>query len=176
MNDMTNKNVDITPESKVGAILNAYPELEDTLLEMSPAFSKLKNPVLRKTVAKVANLRQVAQIGNIPLGELINKLRKEAGFDEMHVTESEDTKGNEPEWLKESEIAKSWDARPVIENGEQPMARVLKELNELESGGIFELITPFSPAPLIDIARQRDIEVWIRKMDDTTVKTYFRKG
>ncbi len=172
---MNKGKLDITPESKVGAILDAYPQLEEVLLEISPAFSKLKNPVLRKTVAKAANLRQVAQIGNIPLGELINKLRKEAGFDEMEVTNSEGTRANEPEWLEEFSIAKSWDARPVIESGEQPMSKVLNELKNLESNQVFELITPFVPAPLIDIARKRDIDVSVRKIDDAIVKTYFRK-
>ncbi len=49
----------IIPDSKVGALLQEFPQLEDVLIQMSPAFGHLRNPVLRKTVAKVATLRQV---------------------------------------------------------------------------------------------------------------------
>lgn len=41
----------ITPETKLKDILDTYPELERVLLEISPAFAKLQNPLLRKTVA-----------------------------------------------------------------------------------------------------------------------------
>ena len=44
----------ISPKTKVGELLDAYPELESVLMEMSPAFEKLKNPILRRTVARVA--------------------------------------------------------------------------------------------------------------------------
>ncbi|MBE0410006.1 MAG: DUF1858 domain-containing protein, partial [Anaerolineales bacterium] len=72
---------DITPQTKIKVLLDKFPQLEDVLLEISPTFAKLKNPLLRKTVAKVADLRQVAQIGNVSIGELINKLRQEAGIE-----------------------------------------------------------------------------------------------
>ena len=39
--------IPITPETKVGEMLEAYPQLEEVLLEISPTFRKLRNPVLR---------------------------------------------------------------------------------------------------------------------------------
>ncbi|MDD4434532.1 MAG: DUF1858 domain-containing protein, partial [Parabacteroides sp.] len=48
---------------KVAELLNDYPEIEDTLLSLSPAFAKLRNPVLRKTVARVTTLQQAAKVG-----------------------------------------------------------------------------------------------------------------
>ena len=65
----------ITPKTRVGELLDTYPELEPVLMELSPAFKKLQNPVLRKTVAKVATLQQAASLGNIPVTEVINTLR-----------------------------------------------------------------------------------------------------
>ena len=46
-------------------IINAYPELENELVNYVPAFEKLKNPLLRHTVAKVATLQQAATIGRV---------------------------------------------------------------------------------------------------------------
>ena len=56
---MAESKITISPKTKVGELLDAYPELEPVLMAMSPAFEKLKNPVLRKTVARVATLQQV---------------------------------------------------------------------------------------------------------------------
>ena len=69
----------ITPQSKILQVIEAYPQLEDVLISYVPAFEKLKNPVLRNTVARVTTMQQVASIGNVKVGELINMLRKEVG-------------------------------------------------------------------------------------------------
>jgi len=53
-----NEPLTITPETKLGELLERYPQLEQTLLDHSPAFAKLKNPLLRRTVAKVATLQR----------------------------------------------------------------------------------------------------------------------
>ena len=47
----------ITPETKVGELLTHYPELEELLLQFSPAFATLKNPILRRTVAPFEGAR-----------------------------------------------------------------------------------------------------------------------
>ncbi|PUU87704.1 MAG: hypothetical protein CI947_2129, partial [Halanaerobium sp.] len=42
----------IKAETKLDAILNEYPELKETLKEMSPKFSKLDNKMVYNTVGK----------------------------------------------------------------------------------------------------------------------------
>ncbi len=64
---------------KVLELIETYPELEDVLIEYAPAFKNLKNPVLRRTVAKIATLQQAAAIGGVKTEELINRLRKRGG-------------------------------------------------------------------------------------------------
>ena len=53
----------ITPETKVGAMLDRYPELIDTLVSLSDRYRNLTNPILRKTVAPRTPLRLAAQMG-----------------------------------------------------------------------------------------------------------------
>ena len=55
----------ITPKTKVLQVIEAYPQLEEVLIGYVPAFVKLKNPILRKTVARIATLQQAAAIGNV---------------------------------------------------------------------------------------------------------------
>jgi hypothetical protein len=71
----------ITPRTKVMQLIETWPQLEDVLIGYVPAFSKLKNPVLRKTVARIATLQQAASVGNVKVEDLINHLRKEVGQD-----------------------------------------------------------------------------------------------
>ncbi|HSM51463.1 MAG TPA: DUF1858 domain-containing protein, partial [Thermoanaerobaculia bacterium] len=66
----------ITPQTKVLALLEAYPRLEEVLIGYVPAFQKLKNPILRRTVAKVATLSQAARIGGIAAPDLVRALRR----------------------------------------------------------------------------------------------------
>ena len=61
----------ITPETRVGPLLDAHPELEDPLVAFVPAFDKLKNPVLRRTVARFATLEHAARVGGVALPELL---------------------------------------------------------------------------------------------------------
>ncbi len=167
--------IDITPKTRVAELLQSYPELEDTLIEIAPAFSKLKNPILRKTIAKVTSLRQAAKVGNVPLGEMINRLRAEAGLkDDLQVATEESDKKSRPEWLDENKIAMSLDARPILDSGEQPMSRIMSDLRKLEAGQIYKLITPFVPAPIMDLARGKGFECWSSENNPEEIITYFR--
>ena len=143
------------------------------MIEMAPAYKKLSNPILRKTVTKVATLRQVAQIGDVSLSEMINKLRKRVGQeDSFKETEWQSKSQTAPTWFDVSKIAKSLDARSMIESGQQPMNLVLEELKGLNPGEIYELITPFMPAPLIDIIRKKGFQVWSQQENSDMIKTY----
>lgn len=151
----------ISPKTKVGELLDNFPELESVLMEMSPAFEKLKNPVLRKTVARVATLQQVAVAGGLNIDEIVNRLRKEAG----QSSEQEHTAGSEylsdifPDWLDESKIIKKFDASPVINSGGSPMSAILHQAALLKAGEIFEIRTPFIPAPIIDMLKRKGYKV-----------------
>ena len=81
---MENKNkLIITPKTKISQLIDAYPQLEDVLIEYVPTFNKLKNPILRKTVARITTIQQAAAIGNVKVEDMINKLRGEVGQDNI---------------------------------------------------------------------------------------------
>jgi hypothetical protein len=148
----------ISPKTKVGELLEAYPELESVLMSMSPAFGKLKNPVLRKTVAKVATLQQISVVGGVKIDELVRRLRKEVGQspDQTDSDMPADEPQEKPEWLEMSAVQYSFDATPVINSGESPMKEILHHAGMLKPGEILELKTPFVPAPIIDMLKSKD--------------------
>lgn len=166
---------DITPKTKVAELLKDYPELETTLIEIAPAFKKLKNPVLRKTIAKVTSLRQAAKVGNVSLGQMINRLRHEAGLKgDLGLDSNEAESKVRPKWLDESKVVMTLDARPILDAGEQPLGRVMSDLRKLEPEQIYKLTTPFTPAPIIDLARDKGFDCWSSENNPEEVITYFR--
>ena len=60
---MTDDSIDITPSTTVHRLLEAYPALEDVLIGMAPPFKKLRNPILGRSVAKVATIKHIAAVG-----------------------------------------------------------------------------------------------------------------
>ena len=144
-------------------------------MEISPTFGKLQNPVLRKTVAKVASLRQAAVIGNVQLAGMINRLRAAAGLSSADsITESTAEVPNEGNVDREK-IVESFDARPMIETGGHPMNLVLEKAERLNPGEILELITPFLPAPLIEILQGKGYNVVFNEAGENEYRTFIQK-
>jgi len=52
--------VEILPQTRLVELLQVHPELEEAIQRMAPPFRNLRNPVLRRTVGRVATLAKVA--------------------------------------------------------------------------------------------------------------------
>jgi hypothetical protein len=51
----------------------------------------------------------------------------------------------------------------------------MTELSTLEEGQIYELVTPFLPAPLIDSAKAKGFRAWSKSEAGGVVRTYFTR-
>ncbi len=168
----------IEPSSRVGELLERYPELEDVLIEMAPPFKKLKNPFLRKSVGKVATLRQAAAVGRISVESLVNRLRAEAGQEPMVSGEAEDGEeyfSDQTEWFDPLRVVASIDESRSTESDGMTLGSVSRAASQLAPGEMLELITTFLPAPGIDIMRNKGFLVWPVQESPELVKTYFFK-
>lgn len=165
----------ITPKTKVLELIETYPELEDILIQYAPAFKKLKNPVLRKTVGKIATLQQAAAIGDVKVGDLINRLRKEVGQDLYSGESSSQYTTEKPGWFSEDLLETEFNAKDMLAAGEHPVNQVMADLKNLDNGKIYKLIAPFLPAPLIDKASSLNIKHWVEKINDELFHIYFLK-
>ncbi len=168
-------NLIITPRTKVLELIETYPELEDILIEIAPAFKKLKNPVLRKTVARIATLQQAAAIGNVKTEDLINRLRKEVGQESVTSESNAQYNFNKPDWFSAERVSVRFNASEMLAAGEHPVNQVIADLNHLKDGKIYLLIAPFLTAPLIDKASSLGLKHWIDKKSDEEYLIYFFK-
>lgn len=61
----------LTPKTTVLELVDTHPYLIETLADYAPAFAKLRNPLLRNTVARVATLQQAADLAGMELTGLM---------------------------------------------------------------------------------------------------------
>src|ERR1051326_2082553 len=147
----------IVPSTKVGALLDRYPQLEEILIGLAPPFKKLRNPLLRKGIAKVASLKQAAAVSGLPVNDLVNKLRAAVGQEAIafeNAGESISYFSTQPEWFDASKIVTSIDER-AADQGRMPIVAVLQKAGRLQAGEMLELITTFLPAPGLKIIERK---------------------
>lgn len=172
----TNK-PDITPDTKVADLLKEFPQLEELLKHFSPAFAALKNPVLRKTVAKVTSLQQAAKVGGVSIVEMINALREKAGqlpLGDSFCPGREDIHIPFSEKMLPATITHTLDVRPIIESGNHPKDQILDLANKLNQGDCLEFISSFPPTPLIDLLQKKGYSVTMLAPDEGVVRTFVK--
>ena len=173
---MTIDDLEITPSTTVDELLRAYPDLEERLINIAPPFKKLQNPLLRRSIAKVATLKNIASVGNIPLDDLVSRLREEVGQPKSNVSYVDDEYFTAmPEWYSTNKVAVSIIEEEVEDQDKMTVVTVLREAKMMKKGEIIELITTFLPAPGIDSMRAKGFSVWTMRGDDNTIRTYFSK-
>lgn len=167
----------ITPKTKIYDLLEAYPQLEDVLISHAPEFIKLKNPILRKTIARVASISQAAVIGGLNVEELVNKLRVAVGQDNIHSIDETGKKYTTvcPDWFKAELIVKTIDIREMLNRDEQPVHEVLAAAKNLHENEILEIIAPFIPAPLLDKSLSLDYKHWLENKGEGEYRVFFTK-
>jgi TusA-related sulfurtransferase len=166
----------IGPETRVAELLDAHPEAEEILIGIAPQFKALKNPVLRRTVARVATLEQAAKIAGIQVRELVLKLRQELGVEGGgEIVESDGSASLQaPGWVSFDEEA-TIDGGALLAAGETPIARASTALAEMSSGDVLVVSAPFQPAPLVDSLRAKGHEVYAREESDETWRVWIKK-
>lgn len=169
--------LEISPATTVHELLSEHPELEDKLIVMAPPFEKLRNPALRKSIGKVATLKHIASVANIPLTGLINKINQEIGQPpSSKVFEDEVYFTAQPDWFSAEKIAVSLVEGQAGDKDQMTVVAVLREAKKLKKDEILELITTFLPAPGIDSMKSKGYLVWIDKDDGNTIRSYFMKA
>lgn len=151
----------IVPATTVGALLEAYPEADEVLIGLAPAFARLRNPVVRRTVAKVATLEQAAKIGGVSLREVMQKLRAFTGQPEEDVQPTAQSEvGGIPSWVTGGRVVEEVDAAAMLDRGVHPIGKIREAVGALGPGEVVVLRAPFRPEPLLDTMRRAGIQVY----------------
>ena len=162
------KEVPITPQTKVLALLDAWPELEETLISAAPEFEKLKNPVLRRTVGRVATLARAAKMAGLDPVWLVNRLRVAAGQEPIAGEGAvEQEEKDAPDWVDTIRVASELDADQILESGENPLPLVRAAAAALSPGEAVLVRSSFRPVPLTEALGKKGLGVFTRRAGES---------
>jgi DUF438 domain-containing protein len=69
--------MELNAKTKIDDLLKQFPFLEEFLITLSPKFKGLKNPIMRKTMGKLASLEMAASVSGLNMDRLISSLKTE---------------------------------------------------------------------------------------------------
>jgi len=94
---------------------------------MAPAFEKLRNPVVRRTEARIAVLAQAAAIGGVDLQRMVLKLHTAAGVDGLtnwSCGSSSMPVATRRTYLVAGRVVEEVDADAMLECGIHPIGKI----------------------------------------------------
>lgn len=157
--------MEITSQTKLFDLLEAYPELESQIMNIAPPFQNLKNPVLRRTVGKLATLEKVAQVGGMDAAKLVNTLRRAVGQQELGAEAASSPvvevprAADDPDWIA-GEAQFTLDGAALLRRGEVPLGQVNELLGKLEAGRFLLLVTNFEPTPMLEALQKQNRKIF----------------
>jgi len=163
---------DIKLNTTIAELLNSYEGMKDILISINPKFKKLNNPILRRTLAKVATIRQAAFVGGMEPVELLNKIREAVGQEPLEIKDnSQKEQESLPNWVK-GEPKVILDANELLDKEINPLAESKKILKTLNSGEFIAIKSDFRPEPLIDEFKKNGFKVAVSKDSLEEYTTY----
>ena len=167
--------MEITLNTKIYDLLKEYPFMEDKLIEINPKYKKLKNPILKRTLTKIASIKQAALVGGMDPVDLLNWIRKELNQPPLKAKEAktESKPKKIPDWVNLKPKVEI-DGNKILDDGKNPLAEINKLLKKLEKDDIVLLKTDFFPSPLIDELKKRGYEIF-NKSEDKIYLTFIKK-
>ncbi len=69
----------VLASSNIKATLDKYPQLKQVLVNLSPKFKKMQNPVLYKTLARFADFNDAAKVTGLSVCEILHTINKHLG-------------------------------------------------------------------------------------------------
>jgi uncharacterized protein (DUF2249 family) len=168
---------EITLDTKIADLLNNYEGMKDILIEINPKFKKLNNPILRRTLAKVATVKQASFVGGMKPLELLNKIREAVGqplVKDENIEDENNINIKAPEWI-EREPKRVIDANELLDNDKNPLAETFKILKELNEDDILVVKADFKPEPLIDEVIKKGYEAYSKEVKEDEFLTYIKK-
>ena len=168
---------EITLETKVSDLLNDYDGMKDILIKINPKFKKLNNPVLRRTLAKIAGVKQAAVVGGMEPMDLLNQLRVAVGQEPVTVdnakTQTEEDE-NIPTWITAAP-KESMDANEILDKEDNPLAKAFNILRKFNEGEVLVITSDFKPEPLIEEFEKQGHTVYSQEIEKDRFITYVKK-
>lgn len=174
----------ITSNTRIGKMLDSYPETLNFLISLNPLFDKLNNKVLRKTIASRATVADAAGISNIPLTALLVQLNDLIKMKTNNIECTPDTRKVLTEPMPKPEFLSALSDEQIIElnvckyieNGTDPFNVIRETILMLRQDQVLHLINSFEPVPLYKVLGNKGYEHYKEQDDNRLWHIYFYRN
>ena len=169
----------ISANTKIASLLKQHPHALEAIVSLSPRFTKLRNPILRKVIAARTSIAMASKIGGCSVDDFFNKLQPLGFAIDKTAFKMEKVNKNEPVpgFMKNLSADKiiELDVRPVIETGKDPLEVIIQNVKALQAGSVLKIINSFEPTPLMHLLGKQGFESYAEEVNYELVYTFFYK-
>ena len=149
----------IEVDDRVAAVLARDERLLEVFVAASPAFEKLRNTAMRKTMARLVTVEQAARIAGVDAGDLVARLNAALSGAQPSETPLAAAPALPPIPAALTSLPPvrlvDCDVRDELRAGIEPFRRILDAARALPAGSALRVRAIFEPAPLYAVlARQ----------------------
>lgn len=169
-------------DDRVSSVLARAPALLDVFLRTSPSFAMLKNPMARRTMAKLVTIEQAARVAGVEAQVLLARLNAALGegpapeeIVEPPPKTPEPTPAVLPAGLLGTPAAciRDLDVREDLRAGKEPLRQILEAARALPEGHVFRLRAIFEPAPLYDVLAKQGFGHFTERFEKDDWRVWF---
>ncbi|BEP28601.1 4Fe-4S domain-containing protein [Helicovermis profundi] len=144
----------ITADSSVRETLEKYPILKEKMIELSPKFKTMQNPLMWNSIAKFATFKNSAKMTGLSICEILHFINKELGMEEELLKSF-------PHCIKELELLKTninkitWNEPnstvAISSENMEDIAKSIELINNLSLGSSIVFEGAFESEPIIKV-------------------------
>jgi uncharacterized protein (DUF2249 family) len=170
---------------RIADVIAGDPGLLEVLAGAAPPFERLRNPAMRRVMARLVTVEQAARIGGMDADELVARLNAGTGARSPEVEEdmSSDSKtapATRPAALDAvpPDRLVDLDVRDDLRSGREPFSRIMAARRDLPEGAVLRLRAIFEPVPLYEVFRKQGFAHWTERLasDDWRIWFYADSG
>ena len=144
----------VASTDRVSDVLARDEALVEVFVRRSAHFEKLRNPTMRRVMARLVTVAQAARIAGVHADVLVRELNEALQLDtgrRAAIEAVEETSRAHPAALAEVEL----DVREDMRAGREPFSRIMAAVATLDVDAVLHLRTIFEPVPLFAVLEKR---------------------
>lgn len=187
---------------RIADVLRRDPALTEVFIAASPVFEKLRNPLMRKTMARLTTVEQAAGVAGVDPALLVDRLNTalSGGSPVDGVSSASATSAAPPAEpvpvasgngsAQVATVAEAagmpaalaslapdrivdLDVREDLRNGREPFSIIMAARRTLEPGNVLRLRAIFEPVPLYVVMAKQGLEHWTEELGDEDWRVWF---
>jgi uncharacterized protein (DUF2249 family) len=183
----------IAATERVAQVLARDERLLEVFVSTAPAFTRLRNPMLRRTMARLVTVEQAARVAGIDPDHLVERLNRAlrelesspvpdepptcasatpTAREQRPMTSVNDTMPAALRGLPAERLV-DLDVREDLRSGREPFSRIMAARRDLPPGSVLRLRAIFEPVPLYAVLQKQGFEHWTERLADDDWRVWF---